>query len=286
MTYGVGVGDHLHAVDGLDLRLRLRLELGRGDGGLGLGRLSVVGPGRLGLLLPVSVLPAGVLGRRRAWGPWGGGAVWGPGGWAATTGNIYSRWGATSAVTRALGRLQRLDRERLAQLGRHVLQLAHRQPRRGPAIGAWATSTPATTHMGAAADRHQPGHRADGQRRPRDRRQHLQRKPGDGRPHLGHDGLGSAALRLVRGEQGGVARVGDDVYAGKDGNVYKRKARAAGGSSSPAATGTAYRTAGRPERSTASSARARTAARPARRATTTRARAATDRAIGRRWRWR
>ena len=26
----------------------------------------------------------------------------------------------------------------------------------------------------------------------------------------------------VRGEQGGVARVGDDVYAGHDGNVYKR----------------------------------------------------------------
>jgi hypothetical protein len=31
---------------------------------------------------------------------------------------------------------------------------------------------------------------------------------------------GSAAW--ARGEQGGVARVGDDVYAGKDGNVYKR----------------------------------------------------------------
>ena len=26
----------------------------------------------------------------------------------------------------------------------------------------------------------------------------------------------------ARGEQGGVARVGDDVYAGHDGNVYKR----------------------------------------------------------------
>ena len=31
---------------------------------------------------------------------------------------------------------------------------------------------------------------------------------------------GSAAW--ARGEQGGVARMGDDVYAGKDGNVYKR----------------------------------------------------------------
>ena len=32
--------------------------------------------------------------------------------------------------------------------------------------------------------------------------------------------VGSAAW--ARGEQGGVARVGDDVYAGQDGNVYKR----------------------------------------------------------------
>jgi hypothetical protein len=31
---------------------------------------------------------------------------------------------------------------------------------------------------------------------------------------------GSAAW--ARGEEGGVAHVGDDVYAGKDGNVYKR----------------------------------------------------------------
>jgi len=31
---------------------------------------------------------------------------------------------------------------------------------------------------------------------------------------------GSAAW--ARGEQGGVARLGDDIYAGSDGNVYKR----------------------------------------------------------------
>ena len=37
-----------------------------------------------------------------AWGPWGG-AAWGPRGWAATTGNVYHRWGATSGVTRRSG---------------------------------------------------------------------------------------------------------------------------------------------------------------------------------------
>jgi hypothetical protein len=33
-------------------------------------------------------------------GPYGGAAAWGPGGWAATTGNVYSHWGATTAVSR------------------------------------------------------------------------------------------------------------------------------------------------------------------------------------------
>jgi hypothetical protein len=35
-----------------------------------------------------------------AYGPHGA-AVWGPGGWAATTGNVYSHWGSTAAVSRA-----------------------------------------------------------------------------------------------------------------------------------------------------------------------------------------
>jgi hypothetical protein len=35
-----------------------------------------------------------------AYGP-GGAAAWGPGGWAATTGNVYSHWGATTAVSRS-----------------------------------------------------------------------------------------------------------------------------------------------------------------------------------------
>ena len=35
-----------------------------------------------------------------AYGLHGGAAVWGPGGWAATTGNVYQHWGATTAVSR------------------------------------------------------------------------------------------------------------------------------------------------------------------------------------------
>jgi hypothetical protein len=36
-----------------------------------------------------------------AYGPYGGAAAWGPGGWAATSGNIYHQYGATSAVSRS-----------------------------------------------------------------------------------------------------------------------------------------------------------------------------------------
>src|SRR5262245_58457030 len=35
-----------------------------------------------------------------AYGRYGGAAAWGPGGWAATTGNVYQHWGATTAVSR------------------------------------------------------------------------------------------------------------------------------------------------------------------------------------------
>jgi len=36
-----------------------------------------------------------------AYGAYGGAAVWGPGGWAATSGNVYHQYGATSGVTRS-----------------------------------------------------------------------------------------------------------------------------------------------------------------------------------------
>jgi hypothetical protein len=39
--------------------------------------------------------------RGAAYGPYGGAAAWGPGGWAATTGNVYKQWGPTTAVTRS-----------------------------------------------------------------------------------------------------------------------------------------------------------------------------------------
>ncbi len=37
------------------------------------------------------------------YGPYGGAAAWGPHGWAATSGNVYQRWGSTGGVTRTSG---------------------------------------------------------------------------------------------------------------------------------------------------------------------------------------
>jgi hypothetical protein len=36
-----------------------------------------------------------------AHGAYGGAAAWGPGGWAATSGNVYQKWGSTTAVSRS-----------------------------------------------------------------------------------------------------------------------------------------------------------------------------------------
>ena len=40
-----------------------------------------------------------------AWGPRGGYAAWGPGYWSGSTGNMYHRWGSTTAVTKPIRRL-------------------------------------------------------------------------------------------------------------------------------------------------------------------------------------
>ena len=155
-------------------------------------------------------------------GAGGGWAAWGPGGWAGTTGNIYRQWGSASTVVALFRRLQRLDRQRLAGAERRGLQLAHRRHRRRPARRRrerlhrqlrlrWPRRRADRQRQ---RRRRQPGHR----RQRRRGRQATAGRVGGYNPATGEGG--SAAW--VRGEQGGVARVGDDVYGTKDGSVYKR----------------------------------------------------------------
>jgi hypothetical protein len=145
----------------------------------------------------------------------------GPGGWAATTGNVYSQWGSSSAVRRTSGGYN-------AWTG-----------------NAWAsqagTSYNSRTGVASAGQRagvpervHGQLHRRRARRRPGARGRHRRGRPGHGgerrdRP-LGHRGRGVAydpntgnatSVAGVHGAEAGVGRVGNDVYAGKDGNVYR-----------------------------------------------------------------
>jgi hypothetical protein len=101
-TYGVGVGMTYTPWTGWTFGFGFGWSWGAVTVGWGWGAYPWWGPVGWGYYYPYPYYRPPYWGGA-AWGPWGGGAVWGPGGWAATTGNVYSRWGATSAVTRTSG---------------------------------------------------------------------------------------------------------------------------------------------------------------------------------------
>lgn len=156
-----------------------------------------------------------------AWGPRGGYGAWGPGYWGGTTGNMYHRWGSTTAVTRRAGGYNAWTGNRWAtQAGRaynsrtgvaaagqrgvvgNVYSGNYAEGGRGAAVN---------TRTGAAvAGRGGTVGTAGG------------REVSGGQAAIRGPGGNTTTVGGVRGEQGGAARVGDDVYAGRDGNVYKR----------------------------------------------------------------
>ena len=141
-----------------------------------------------------------------AWGAYGA-VAWGAGGWAATTGNVYQRWGNTSAVTRASGGYNAWTGNGWA---RQV----------GASYNS-RTGTIAAGQRGAVGNAY-TGNYAYGGRGTAYNPNTGQSVSG-GRYTAGNAGSGqSGSAGWVRGDQGGVARVGDDVYAGHDGSVYRR----------------------------------------------------------------
>jgi hypothetical protein len=147
------------------------------------------------------------------WGPYRGAAVgpygaaaWGPGGWAATTGNVYHRWGDTTAVTR------------------------HSAGYNAWTGNAWAggagmsynsrTGTVAAGQRGVAANAY-TGSYAYGARgaaaNPRTGQAVSAGRVTTGNVYSGASG----SAGYVRGASGGAVRVGTDVYATHDGNVYR-----------------------------------------------------------------
>jgi hypothetical protein len=141
----------------------------------------------------------------RAVGPYGA-AAWGPGGWAATTGNVYSRWGSTTAVTRhsagynawtgnawsgGAGMSYNSRTGTIAAGQRGVVSNAYTG---NYAYGARGAAVNPRTGEAVSGGRVVAGNAYSGQ-------------------------AGSAGY--VRGQSGGAARVGNDYYASHDGTVYR-----------------------------------------------------------------
>src|SRR5499433_878664 len=144
-------------------------------------------------------------------GLYGGAAAWGPLGWAATTGNVYSHWGATTAISRGSAGYN-------AWTG-----------------NAWAsrvgTSYNSVTGRVSAGQRAgiqnvYTGNYAYGQRGATySPRTGVSARGGSvtyGNAYTGQQQTARGAqVTGPRGQTAGAARVGNDYYADHDGNVYE-----------------------------------------------------------------
>lgn len=156
-------------------------------------------------------------------GPGGGWAAWGPGGWAGTTGNIYRQWGPVSTVSRYSGGYNAWTGN--AYRG----QVGAAYNSRTGTIAAGQRGAVANVYSGeyayggrGVAYNPETGARAAGGRATfgdaDSGKQGTAGRVGGYNPNTGEGG----SAGWVRGEDGMVARKGDDFYAGKDGEVYKR----------------------------------------------------------------
>jgi len=153
----------------------------------------------------------------------GGITAWGPYGWVGTSGNIYSQNGPWSGVSRYQGGFNAWTGNRWAsQYGRAYNSVTGTRAvgQRG-AVANIYTGGYAYGARGGAVNEN-TGNAAWGARG-------TVGNAGTGNEISGarggfYNGETGEVTRYggVRGENGGVGYVGDDVYAGRDGNVYKR----------------------------------------------------------------
>lgn len=160
------------------------------------------------------------------WGPRpGSGAVWGPGGWAASTGNVYQRWGSTAAVTRSSAGYNAWTGNRWSQdVGRSynsrtgTLAAGQRS-----SVGNVYSGEYQTNRSGAAVHQ-RSGSAAVGASTTRGNAYTGQQVTA-GRAAVRNPNTGEVTTAAgVRGDNGSVARVGDDLYVSHDGNVARRGA--------------------------------------------------------------
>ncbi len=141
-----------------------------------------------------------------AWGP-NGAVAWGPGGWAATSGNVYHRYGNTGAVTRTSQGFNAWTGNQWAS------QVGASYNSRNGNIAAGQRGAVHNVYTGdyayggrGSVTSGRTGNTVTG-----------------GRITMGNTNTGqSGSAGYIRGENGGVARIGDSIYAGKDGTVYRK----------------------------------------------------------------
>ncbi len=155
-----------------------------------------------------------------AWGH-GGGAVWGPGYARWSSGNVYSHWGSTSAVTRSgggynawTGNAWRGSEGAAYNSATGVASAGQRAGGYNAYTGNYAAGERGTaynTKTGASATgaRGTVGNAYTGQ------------SVTGGRGTVTGPGDNTTSVAGVHNDNSGVAKVGNNVYADHDGNIYK-----------------------------------------------------------------
>lgn len=157
-----------------------------------------------------------------AYGYRGGAVAWGPGGWAGTTGNLYHQWGDRATVSRYGAGYNAWTGNRWAgQVGASynsrtgIAAAGQRGAVHNAYTGNYAAGRNGVAvgpNGGAiAGERVSAGNVRSGT--------HVSANRGAVyNPNTGN----TTQYGGIHGRDGGAARVGDNVYAGRDGNVYKK----------------------------------------------------------------
>ncbi|MXI49427.1 autotransporter [Pseudomonas moraviensis] len=157
-----------------------------------------------------------------AYGYRGGAVAWGPGGWAGTTGNLYHQWGDRATVSRYGAGYNAWTGNRWAgQVGASynsrtgIAAAGQRGAVHNAYTGNYAAGRNGVAvgpNGGAiAGERVSAGNVRSGT--------HVSANRGAVyNPNTGN----TTQYGGIHGRNGGAARVGDNVYAGRDGNVYKK----------------------------------------------------------------
>ena len=144
-------------------------------------------------------------------GPYGGAVAWGPGGWAATTGNVYQRWGTTTAVSRsAAGYNAWTGNAWSSKVGTSYNSTTGRiSAGQKASVSNVYTGNYGTAQRGASYNPNTGVAVRAG-------------SVSGGNAYTGANGSAKGVQAVgPNGQRVTVGKVNDTAYAGKDGNVYK-----------------------------------------------------------------